>query len=67
MRVASTQQRSPGLQPTRTRDIGCCAPGEVRLTCAKNKGERGCVGGGGRVELGDGRAVGDVRRSLSEE
>ena len=39
----------------------------VRLTCAKNKGERGCVGGGGRVELGDGRAVGDVRRSLSEE
>ena len=51
-RVYSNNGRQ-GYNP-RARGIGCRRTTHgVRLTCAKNKGERGCVGGGGRVELGD--------------
>ena len=38
-----------GYNP-RSRAIGFCTKLRVRIACAKNKGERGCVGGGGRVE-----------------
>ena len=42
-----------GYNP-RTHALSCfCTTHRARLACAKNKGERVCVGGRGRVELGD--------------
>ena len=60
--IFAQRQNFPGMRvPTvprvkthaHTRYSCFCTTHGVRLACARNKGGRVCVGGGGRVELGD--------------